>query len=64
MSNTFLASLREKRESKTSLIQSTLDRAAEEARDAMFKYIDRVGKVARRQVERREASEAAALAIL
>jgi HK97 family phage major capsid protein len=33
MSNTFLASLREKRESKTSLIQSTLDRAAEEARD-------------------------------
>jgi len=30
----------------------------------MFKYIDRVGKVARRQVERREASEAAALAIL
>ena len=38
--------------------------AAEEARDAMFKYIDRVGKVARRQVERREASEAAAIAIL
>ena len=33
MSNTFLASLREKRESKTSLIQATLDRAAEEARD-------------------------------
>lgn len=33
MSNTFLASLREKRESKTALIQSTLDRAAEEARD-------------------------------
>ena len=37
---------------------------AEEARDAMFKYIERVGKVARRQVERREASEAAAIAIL
>jgi len=33
MSNTFLTSLREKRESKTSLIQATLDRAAEEARD-------------------------------
>ena len=33
MSNTFLSSLREKRESKTSLIQATLDRAAEEARD-------------------------------
>jgi HK97 family phage major capsid protein len=33
MSNAFLASLREKRESKTALIQSTLDRAAEEARD-------------------------------
>lgn len=33
MSNTFLTSLREKRESKTALIQSTLDRAAEEARD-------------------------------
>lgn len=33
MSNSFLTSLREKRESKTSLIQSTLDRAAEEARD-------------------------------
>jgi acyl-[acyl-carrier-protein] desaturase len=41
-----------------------LSSAAEEARDAMFKYIDRVGKVARRQVERREASEAAAIAIL
>ena len=33
MSNAFLASLREKRESKTALIQSTLDRAAEEVRD-------------------------------
>ena len=33
MSNAFLSSLREKRESKTSLIQATLDRAAEEARD-------------------------------
>ena len=33
MSNAFLASLREKRESKTALITSTLDRAAEEARD-------------------------------
>jgi HK97 family phage major capsid protein len=33
MSNTFLTSLQEKRESKTSLISATLDRAAEEARD-------------------------------
>lgn len=33
MSNAFLSSLREKRESKTALIQSTLDRAAEEVRD-------------------------------
>ena len=33
MSNAFLASLTEKRESKTALIQSTLDRAAEEVRD-------------------------------
>ena len=41
-----------------------LSSAAEEARDSMFKYIERVGKVARRQVERREASMAAAAAIL
>ncbi len=33
MSNAFLTSLQEKRESKTALIQSTLDRAAEEVRD-------------------------------
>ena len=33
MSNAFLTSLREKRESKTALIQSVLDRAAEEVRD-------------------------------
>jgi HK97 family phage major capsid protein len=33
MSNTFLASLREKRESKTALISSTVERAAEEQRD-------------------------------
>ena len=41
-----------------------LSSAAEEARDVMFKYIERVGKVARRQVERREAAEASAIAIL
>ncbi|MDA3020015.1 MAG: acyl-ACP desaturase [Actinomycetota bacterium] len=41
-----------------------LSSAAEEARDSMFKYIERVGKVARRQVERREASMSAAVAIL
>ena len=33
MSNTFLASLREKRETKTALISSTVERAAEELRD-------------------------------
>ena len=33
MSNTFLASLREKREAKTALISSTVERAAEELRD-------------------------------
>ena len=30
----------------------------------MFNYIERVGKVARRQVERREAAAASAIAIL
>ena len=33
MSNAFLGSLREKRESKTSMIQSIVERAAEEVRD-------------------------------
>ena len=33
MANTFLSSLREKRESKTSMIQAIVDRAAEETRD-------------------------------
>ena len=33
MANTFLESLREKRESKTSMIQTIVDRAAEESRD-------------------------------
>ena len=33
MSNAFLGSLREKRESKTSMIESIVERAAEEVRD-------------------------------
>ena len=41
-----------------------LSSAAEEARNAMFNYIERIGKVARRQIERREAATAAVVALL